>query len=442
MPAIWNGLLGAILMAPLSVAAAPEWLVGRWEGIATHNDSSWQIALNAWKESGRLMASLEFPDAGQYALKIDEFQVGPDGSIRLLHSQRRPAITMEAQESRGRLIGTLEGFDVNARVAMTRESAVPHRLIEVPIRIRSDGVALAGTLVKPPTPGPHPVIIWTHGSGFIGRHSEPYRMLGYLFARHGMASLLYDKRGVKDSTGDFRQATIEELAEDALAAVPILKERNDIDATRIGIGGHSQGGWIAPLAASRSDHQIAFLVVIAAAGMSPFEQGSYVVENKLRHAGHVNAVVEQALMLRQRLLRFLRTGENADGMERQLMNARREPWYRDALLPFGSLDDFQREALDWLTLDPQPLWERISVPVLAVWAEKDRIVPSRRSYELIQAALRRGQNNQATLVILPDADHNLSLVRADDQEWDWPRIAPDLETHIADWTAKFLENTE
>ena len=55
--------------------------------------------------------------------------------------------------------------------------------------------------------------------------------------------LIYDKRGVGESTGDWRTATFSDLAEDALGAVELLKEHQQIDPSRIGLFGLSQGGW-------------------------------------------------------------------------------------------------------------------------------------------------------------------------------------------------------
>jgi dipeptidyl aminopeptidase/acylaminoacyl peptidase len=98
---------------------------------------------------------------------------------------------------------------------------------------------------------PHPAVIFVHGSGAADRESN--RFYADLFARHGIATLIYDKRGVGASTGDWRYVHLNDLAEDALAGVQLLKCRKDINPNQIGIFGGSQGGgWLRlPLLAQR-----------------------------------------------------------------------------------------------------------------------------------------------------------------------------------------------
>jgi dipeptidyl aminopeptidase/acylaminoacyl peptidase len=85
--------------------------------------------------------------------------------------------------------------------------------------------------------------------------------------QHGFAVLRYDKRGTGESTGKFPRVGVEDgevalndLADDALAGVEFLKNHDLIDPTMIGLAGHSQAGWIIPLAASKSP-DVAFVVV-------------------------------------------------------------------------------------------------------------------------------------------------------------------------------------
>ena len=102
--------------------------------------------------------------------------------------------------------------------------------------------------------GPHPAVAWVHGSGDTTRAYLPD--LQALFLRYGVAVLAYDKRGVGQSGGTYpgespTPTAIDTLARDAAAAVRFLAGRAEIDRTRVGLAGHSQAGWIIPLAASR-----------------------------------------------------------------------------------------------------------------------------------------------------------------------------------------------
>ena len=155
---------------------------------------------------------------------------------------------------------------------------------------RSGDVTLAGTLTLPPGDGPHPAVIFIHGSGPDSR--ENYRFYADLFARHGIATLIYDKRGVGASTGDWRRVHLRDLAEDALAGVRTLKSRRDIDPHKIGLWGGSNGGWVAPLAASLS-HDVAFIITVAGAMTTPTELAKWRSVNYVRNAGYPEEVVRQ-----------------------------------------------------------------------------------------------------------------------------------------------------
>jgi uncharacterized protein len=122
-------------------------------------------------------------------------------------------------------------------------------LPERPAEFASEGVTLRGSLVLPATAGPHPAVILVHGSGDTA--ALPYYPERYFFAANGIATLVFDKRGTGTSGGDFGM-DFALLARDVVAGVEWLKRQPDVDGQRIGLSGYSQGGWIAPLAASLS----------------------------------------------------------------------------------------------------------------------------------------------------------------------------------------------
>src|SRR5262249_14421298 len=151
-------------------------------------------------------------------------------------------------------------------------------------------VTLAGSLLLPLTPGPHPAVIFVHGSGPSSRND--YRLWANYFAANGFATLIFDKRGVGESTGNWAAAGFDELAGDALAEIEQLKTRADIQPQKIGLCGMSQAGWIMPLAASRSA-DVAFIISLSGAGVTPEEQGAYMVEHRVRAEKFTDAEVTQ-----------------------------------------------------------------------------------------------------------------------------------------------------
>src|SRR5207244_2077563 len=141
--------------------------------------------------------------------------------------------------------GTHNGrFELHAQA----QSAKNHD--EQEVVFSNNNVRLSGSILIPHVGGQHPAIVFIHGSGPESRDAS--RFLAEVFVSRGIAALIYDKRGVGSSTGDWRDSSFDDLAKDALAAVEYLKNRPDINSSRIGLMSSSQGGWVAPITASLS----------------------------------------------------------------------------------------------------------------------------------------------------------------------------------------------
>ena len=148
------------------------------------------------------------------------------------------------------------------------------------LTLASNGAQLAATLHLPQGTGPFPAAVLVHGSGRISG-AQMASNHAYPLLSMGIAVLAYDKRGVGGSTGEYTgigaansQRMFDLLAADALAGVEALAAHGDIDPKRIGIVGVSQAGWIAPLAASRSE-RVAFVVLLSGPAVSVGEEIAY-----------------------------------------------------------------------------------------------------------------------------------------------------------------------
>jgi pimeloyl-ACP methyl ester carboxylesterase len=137
---------------------------------------------------------------------------------------------------------------------------------EVPveeIQFRHGDYLLAGSLYRPGRPGRHPAVALVLGSGAKDRaYGGAGPAIGRHFARSGCVCLAWDKPGVGRATGDLNAQTFRERAEESLAAVRFLCPRPDVRSDQVGLWGHSQGGMVAPLAASLSD-QVAFVIEVS-----------------------------------------------------------------------------------------------------------------------------------------------------------------------------------
>lgn len=235
------------------------------------------------------------------------------------------------------------------------------------LTFEGEGETLHGTLITPVEGGPHPGVVLLGGSGPETR--DPNRPLAEAFASSGIAAFIYDKRTrgySADPTGERSYAL---LAQDAHGAAELLRTLDAVDADYVGVWGVSEGAWVAPLAANRSD-AIAFVVTMSGIGIAPAAQVAWSVGRALDHRGIHARSMHRALT--ERVPRFV----------------------------------VSAEMMGEAAYDPVPAIEQLTQPYLALWGDKDAVQPSFKSARIIADALRSSDHRSHRLVILEDTDHN------------------------------------
>lgn len=187
-------------------------------------------------------------------------------------------------------------------------------------------------------------------------------------------------------------------ADDALAFAHAL------EVERVGLWGISQGGWVAPLAATRSE-QVAFLVLLAATGVTPAEQMRYAVAEQLRRAGLGSDAAERAVELRARAEAWIR-GADVGDLNADLSAAAREPWWPLVFLPEGvpsgvDAQALRRELAEESFFKPEPVFAQVRVPTLLFYGDDDGWIPVEASI----ATWRRARGSDIEIVVLPGTGH-------------------------------------
>ena len=253
-------------------------------------------------------------------------------------------------------------FDA-AGAQLAGKAACRQRLRQLEVRFASGSAVLSGTLTLPSGPGRHPAVAFVHGSGATERAYLPD--LQAMLVRNGVAVLAYDKRGVGQSSGSYpgespAAGAIDALARDAAAASRFLRSQPEIDPARVGLAGHSQAGWILPLAGSR-DPGIHFLIVFSGPAVTADENDLY---QDLTGQGEQPAQLTDAAIDAQVL---------ASG-------------------PGG--------------VDPVPWIRRLRVPVLWVYGGRDRHIPPRLSERRL-GPIADEAGRDFTIADFPRANHAL-----------------------------------
>ncbi|MBI5917658.1 MAG: alpha/beta hydrolase, partial [Bacteroidetes bacterium] len=297
----------------------------------------------------------------------------------------------------------------------------PYYEEEVVFENKTAGIKLAGTLTLPTASGSYPVVVLVSGSGAQDRNEEllghkPFLVLADHLTRQGIGVLRYDDRGTAKSTGDHSVATSDDFAGDALAAVAYLKTRSEVDAKKIGIAGHSEGGMIAPMCAARSK-DVAFIVLLAGTG----GDGEEILLTQIDLINQANGYTEdrnhRELDVMSQALKLVKS-ESDTALLRQKMASIFKKAYQESppeeQQEAGSEEQFVKSQVKTLTsnwfrffiqYDPKTSLEKVKCPVLAINGGKDLQVEPKINLAGIEAALKKGGNQRYTIKELPGLNH-------------------------------------
>lgn len=273
------------------------------------------------------------------------------------------------------------------------------------ITFHNHEIRLVGSLYQPEGQPPYPTLVVLHAANGGTRTYPFYRHLIEYLPQQGMAVLLYDRRGSGASTGDFERAGFNDLAGDAFAAVDYLLSRDDVARGKIGLYGISQGGWIAPLVAAQRS-ELAFIIIVSGSGVSPARQMEYAMCRKLRKAGFSEQIVARAVAIRNRVNEYYRGKLPYDRVKLDLEQVQEEPWFgytfldNSDQLPGDITQDKWYYELDY---DPLPVWERVTQPVLFLFADEDAWVPVAESMEIFHSVTRHLPD--VSMLRIPKTDH-------------------------------------
>ncbi|BDS13637.1 alpha/beta hydrolase family protein [Aureispira anguillae] len=412
-----------------STIGAQDW-TGTWEGMLNAGTQELKIIFHLEKNAaGDWQATMDSPDQMAYDLKMDDVTI------------KNNEITMSLTAAHAQYVGTLNEDKTSIKgnwvqgvplpLELTRaekkshkrpqepQAPFPYTIEEVTYENKKEKFDLAGTLTLPEGEGKHPVVILISGSGPQDRDEtilkhKPFWVLADYLTRNGFAVLRFDDRGVGASGGDFSKATSADFATDVMAGVDFLKKHPNIDPKRIGLMGHSEGGLIAPIVASK-DKKIAFIVLLAGPGVPGNElllKQSYDImvqkgtdEKLLKTANKIGGKLYEAIIndknnklgtneLLELVKPDLSSLSEEDKKEiggdevtlRQSIAALRSPW-----------------MFYFINSNPADYLKKVKCPVLAINGDKDIQVAGEQNLDGIRAALAK--NKKVKTALLPNLNH-------------------------------------
>lgn len=307
----------------------------------------------------------------------------------------------------------------NAAKPQTPQPPYPYSVEDIVVDVPAQNVALAGTLTMPQGEGPHPAVILLSVAGPNDRNQSfaghaGFHVLADHLTRAGITVVRFDDRSIGGSTGDYFDASWDDLSDDALTAFASLQDDPRIDADRIGFAGMSQGAAVGALAAAKNK-EVAFLVLMSAPGLPGVEALTMQLEKTLEVSGVEGEQAERYRALftefmdiaqsdpvdpttTERLREFLNGPGRAlippyrflprdtDGLVNVLLG----PWYRSNV-----------------NFDPQAVYGAVNVPVLAIGGEKDFVAPPEHHLTSVEAILREPPDSDVTTITFANLNHLL-----------------------------------
>jgi pimeloyl-ACP methyl ester carboxylesterase len=331
----------------------------------------------------------------------------------------------------------------------------PYLEKEVVIKNTKENVELAGTLTMPDKGGPFPVVVLITGSGPQNRNEElmghkPFLVLADYLTRKGIAVLRCDDRGVAKSTGTFSTATTLDFVTDVSAEIDFLKTQKDIDSTRIGLAGHSEGGLIGPIVASeRKD--VAFLVLLAGPGLTGEQillmQAAIINKN----AGLTEKELVADNQLRMQIFKAIKNTPDNDKANLKVKDLFKSSKKKNTNMKgLWQLDDSQQNVFlqqctsPWyrmfLVLDPVDYLSKVHCPLLALNGSLDVQVPPKENLKAIEKALIFGGNSKYVIEEMPELNHLFQHAKTGNVD-EYGKIEETISPEVLEKIAVWINNT-
>ena len=416
---------GAGAKKPSDAVASAE---GVWQGALEGNGMRLRLQLHVSHDYRKqLVAALDSPDqgvSGLPAVKVSQ----KDASFHFEIPVVRGVYDGTLNAARTAINGSWTQNDGEQKLNFQRSDRLlelirpqtplkpyPYKEEEITFANATAKISLAGTLTLPSGHGPFPAAILLSGSGPNDRDESlaghrPFLVLADHLTRKGVAVLRFDKRGIGKSSGDYANATMENFAGDAEAALAYLKTRKEVDAKKIGLIGHSEGGMIAPSIAAHSG-DVAWIVLLAGPGLSGEDTLLLQSELILKAAGLDDAHIATARDFNKQAYALVRQEKDPVALQSKLNDLVKASAMSASLPPEALESQVQLMATPWfhfyLDYDPLPALKKTVCPVLALNGEKDLQVAPKENLAKILKALQDSGNQDFQTIQLPGLNHLL-----------------------------------
>ena len=423
-----------IFLPALIFAQQNQRFIGSWMGKLSTGAIQLRLGINLSVDStGKLNALLDSPDQNTFGIKTDTTIISGDKitiKIKKLMASYDGEINQRDSLIKGKFTQGGQTLELNlkkvtAPLILKRpqepKPPFPYKIEEVTFTNAKANIELAGTLTIPEGKGPFRAVVLVTGSGPQDRNEalmghKPFLVIADYLTRKGIAVLRYDDRGIGKSKGNFATGTTFDFADDAEAGFSWLKKQPLIDVKHVGIAGHSEGGLIAPIIASRNKN-INFIILLAGPGINGEEIILAQSELISQMSGLKSDVIKESIDLNKKIFDVIKKEKDNtkaltashEILENAINNTK-------SLTAIEKTD--QAKTIDakiaplvtpwfrtFIQLDPRPYLLKTKCPVLALNGTKDLQVPCDVDLESIDKCLKLAGNKNYTIIKIEGVNH-------------------------------------
>ncbi|MEV6136770.1 alpha/beta fold hydrolase [Nocardia sp. NPDC051990] len=427
-------------------------LTGDWHGSIEVPGAPLAVGVSF---AGNGSATLDIPMQGMSGAELKDVSAGPDRiAFAIPNISGDPVFEGKFDKDANRIVGEFRQAGQSLPLTLEpgkippptrpQEPKPPYPYRSEDVTYRNGDITIAGTLTRPEGNGPFPAILMISGSGPQDRNEElmghkPFLLLADTFTRAGYAVLRTDDRGVGGTSGKLDDATYNDLTDDAAAGVRFLRARLNIDPARVGLFGHSEGGYLAPVVASRPDSGVAFAILMAGPSVPGWEV--LIEQNRalLGGGGASQSQIDDQVTYITNWTNLIRRGDLAAAKDLAYRHNESLPPNQRASAEV--LDAYNTTYMaSFITYDPAPALSALRIPVLAFFGSKDMQVLATQNEQPMRDRL--AADPDATVHVFPDLNHLMQPANSglpSEYSAIETTIAPDVLTYTTSWLTQHTQ---
>ena len=461
-----NRVLSIISLFLFTTCLYSQEISGSWTGNINIQGTNLRIVFNITNANTFYESTMDSPNQGAYGIPTTSTEYS-EGKLYI--TAKALAIHYQGELKNDTIIGTFKQGTMSIPLNLTRsvetnlsrpqtpQEPFPYYSEQFALPSKESNHTITGTFTKPFGDGVFPAIVLIAGSGPNDRDEtifdhKPFLVISDHLSKNGFAVFRYDKRGVGGSTGNFKQATINDFAQDASLVVEFLKQRKDIDDTKIGLLGHSEGGLVASMVAS-NNKDISFVILMASPGIKGIE--IVLDQNKfsMLQQRFEPDVIREVQIVNEEIFKSLINWNDSENEKIVLQQKLSDLWelfptYIKANVEKDSYLNSQFNAMitpgyrSFLSSNPSLLIEDVDCPVLAINGKLDTQVAAEKNLNSISETLRNGGNKTFETKVYSNLNHlfqESATGLIDEYANIEQTISPEVLSDITTWLKKQIE---